>query len=217
MDVDVLVLVASALADLFDPVRPNQSEALRQHARRGVEVAEALDALGGEARLFLQLLDRGPFDGRIRVEVANEAGRKLDAAAAGRDARLIDQDHLTLIFGEDHDRVDVVGAARIFPFAALQGPNEIARPHHFRRRQIVEVHSSMSLSGISLVSPAVRGKCSASTAPIRSIAAQMPSPGRPSRTAAINMAMASPQVCSSVTLRIASSATISARRSAIER
>src|SRR5438045_2584489 len=104
--------------------------------------------------------------------ITDQPSGKLDAAAARRDARLIDQDHFALIFGEDHHRVDVVGAARIFPFPAREGANEPTRPLHLGRRQIVEVHSSMSLSGISLMSPAVCGKCSASTTPIRSIAAQ---------------------------------------------
>ena len=41
--------------------------------------------------------------------------------------------------------------------------DELALPHHFGWRQVVELHSSISLSGISFVSPAERGKCSAST------------------------------------------------------
>src|SRR6185312_8736051 len=107
---------------------------------------------------------------------------KLDAAAVRRDARLIDQDDVAVIFGKDHDCADIVGAARIFPFAALDRPHILSRPHHLGRRKVVEVHSSISRSGISLQSAAERGKCSDSTTPTRSIAAQMPSPTFPSPT-----------------------------------
>src|SRR5206468_8077965 len=80
MDVDVLVLVPAALADPPHPMRTHQGEALRQHSRGGIEVAEPLDALGGEAGLFLELLYRGCFDSSIPVLIPNEAGGKLDAA-----------------------------------------------------------------------------------------------------------------------------------------
>src|SRR5258705_6854141 len=217
MDGNVLIMVAAALADPAQPVRADQSEAFRQHARRGVEIAKAFDPLRGEAGFFLELLDRGFLDRRIGVLVADQPGRKLDAARAQRDPRLVNQDDLAVIFGENHDRADVARAARIFPFAALEQSYEPPLAHGFGGRQVVEVHSLINLAGASFTSPAERGKCSARTAPTRSIAATMPSPGRPARTSTSNAAMASPQVCASVTLRIASSATISARRSPIER
>src|SRR5689334_12469935 len=217
MNVDVLILVAATIADLPEAVRPNQGEPLGKHAGRRIEVAQPLDPLGGEAGLFLKLLDRRRFDRRAGVDVADEARREFDAAAIGAHPRLVDQDHFPLIFGEDHDRLDVARAAGIFPFAALQQAHELALAHRLGPREVVELHSSINLSGISFTSLADRGKCSASTAPTRSIAATIPSPGCPSRTWSSKSAIASPQVPSSVTLRIASSATISARRSAIDR
>ena len=174
------LLVAAALADLAHAVGANQREALREHAGRGIEIAEALDPFGGEAGLFLQLLDRGAFGRRVGIVVADQAGGKLDAAApSGTRGWSI---RITLPSNSARMTTALISsrAAGIFPFAAPQRANELARPHHFGRRQIVEVHSSISLSGISLVSVAERGKCSASTAPTRSIAAKMPSPGRPS-------------------------------------
>src|SRR5579884_718894 len=194
VDVDVLILVAAPFADLANAMRTHQRETLRKHPWRSIKLAEPFDPLGREARLLLQLLDSGALGRRIGVLVADEPGGKLDAAAVRRHPRLVDQDHLALIFGEDDDRADVVGAARIFPFAALERTHVLARPHELGRRQVIEVHSSISLSGISLASSAERGKCSESTAPTRSIAAQMPSAGRPARTSLINAVMASPQV-----------------------
>src|SRR5438270_805101 len=143
--------------------------------------------------LFLDFLDRRAFRRGVRILVADKAGRKLDAAAVRRHARLIDEDHLPVVFGKDHNRVDVVGAACVFPFAPPQRAHEPAAPHNLGLRQIVELHSSISLSGISLMSSAPRGKCSASTAPTRSTAATIPSPGRPSRKCSIRTCMASPQ------------------------
>ena len=75
----------------------HQREALRQHPRRRVEIAEPLDALGGEAGFLLELLDRGALDGGIGVLVADQPGGKLEAPAADRDPRLFDQDHLALM------------------------------------------------------------------------------------------------------------------------
>src|SRR5690349_22259282 len=49
VNVDVLILVAAALADLANAVGTDEREAFRQHARGSVEFAEALDAIGGEA------------------------------------------------------------------------------------------------------------------------------------------------------------------------
>src|SRR5207253_6946679 len=143
---------------------------------------------------FFELLDRGRFDRRIRILVADQPGRELDAASADRDPRLVDQDHFAVMFGENNDRVDVVGTARIFPFATLERAHEAARPHDLGRREVVEVHGSISLSGISFTSWGERGKCSASTTPTRSIAATMPSAGRPSRTCSSSNVIASPQV-----------------------
>ena len=131
MDVDVLILVAAALADLADAMRADQGEAFRQHAGRRVKFAEPLDPVGGEAGLLLELLDRGAFDRRVGIGVADKAGGKLEAAFAERNPRLVDQDHLALKFGEDDDGADIVGAARIFPFAAPHRAHELARPHDF--------------------------------------------------------------------------------------
>src|SRR6185369_9068778 len=167
--------------------------------------------------LLLQLVDRRRFDRDIGVFVTDEPRRKLDATAVRPDARLVNEDDLALIFGNYDNGADVARAARIFPFAALQQAHELALAHQLGRGHFIQIHSSISLSGISFTSPSERGKCSASTTPTCSIAATMPSPGRPSRTCSSNTAMASPQVLSSVTFRIASSATISARRSPIER
>src|SRR5215213_1893171 len=217
MDVDVLILVAPTLADLADAMCPDEREALGQHSGRSEKFPEPLNAIRGEARFLLQLLDRGAFRRRVRVGVPDEARRKFDAAAVWRNTRLVDQYDLALIFREDDDRADVVRPARIFPVAALEHTHIFAGPHHLRRRKIVEFHSSMSLSGISLVSVAERGKCSARTAPTRSIAATMPSAIRPCFTSTSSATMASPQVSGVVTDVIASSATISARCSAIER
>ena len=102
-----------------------------QHARRRVKFADALDAIGGETGFLLQLLDRGGFDRRVRILITDEPGRNLDAPAVGRHARLVDQDDLALIFGEDDDRADVASAACIFPFAAPERAYELALPHHF--------------------------------------------------------------------------------------
>ena len=145
---------------------------------------------GSETRLLLQLFDRGVLDRGIGVVVPDQPSGKLDAAAIGRDARLADQDELPLMFGEDDDRADVARAARIFPIAALEGPDELALPLQLGGREVIEVHSSISLSGISFVSPAEQGNFSARTAPTRSTAATIPSPGRPSRTAVISAVMA---------------------------
>ena len=82
VDGDVLAVRPPAVADFSNTVRPNQREAFREHAGRGVEFAEPLHALGGEAGLLLQLLDRGRFGRRAGIVVANQAGGKLDAAAA---------------------------------------------------------------------------------------------------------------------------------------
>ncbi len=81
VDVDVLILVAAALADPAHAVRADEREAFRQHAGRRVKFAEPLDPVGGEAGLLLELLDRGAFDRGVRVLVADQAGGKLDAAA----------------------------------------------------------------------------------------------------------------------------------------
>src|SRR5205814_10467064 len=45
--VDILMLIAAALADPFDSVRMDKSEALRQHSLRGVEIAQALETVSG--------------------------------------------------------------------------------------------------------------------------------------------------------------------------
>ena len=81
VDDDVLMLVAAALADPAHAVRAHQREAFGQHPRRRVKIAEPLDPIGGEAGLLLELLDRGVFDRRIRILVADQAGGKLEAAA----------------------------------------------------------------------------------------------------------------------------------------
>src|SRR5690349_18215745 len=98
------------------------------------------------------------------------------------------------MLGKDDDGADAARAAGIFPALALHRADEFAFPHQLRRRKVVEVHSSISLSGISLTSPSVRGKCSASTTPTCSIAATIPSPTRPSLTWTSNALIASPQV-----------------------
>ena len=67
------------------------------------------------------------------------------------------------------------------------------------------------------ISVCKRGKCWDSTAPTCSIAATIPSPGRPAFTSVMSAAIASPQVSAVVTAVIASSPMISARRSAIDR
>src|SRR4051812_361743 len=198
-------------------MRAHQREALRQHSWRGIEVAEPFDALGGEAGFLLELLDRGRFRRGVRIVVADQPRWEFDAAAVEWHACLLDQDHLPVMFGEDDDSTDLVRPAGILPLAAAKRANEFSLPHHFDGRQVFKVHSSMSLSGISFVSPAVRGKCSVSTTPTRSTAATIPSATRPSLTSTSNAVIASPQVSGVVTLVIASSPMISARRSAIDR
>src|SRR5947209_13748170 len=162
MDVDVLALVAATLADPADTMNTDERKGFGQHSGRGIEVAEPLDAFGSETGFLFKLLDRGRLDRGVGVVIAHQTGRKLNAMTIGRDARLADEDQLAVMFGEDDHGADVAGAARIFPIAALERPDELAFPHQLGRRQIVEVHSSMSLSGISLVSAADRGKCWAS-------------------------------------------------------
>src|SRR5438067_18350 len=156
MDVDVFILVAATLADPAHAVDADEREGFGEHSGRGIEVAKALDACRGEAGFLLELRDRGRFDRRVRILIADESRGELDAAAVQRSPRLVDEDYPALKFRKDHDRVDVVGAACIFPITATERANVLARPHHLRRRQIVKIHSSMSLSGISLMSPAER-------------------------------------------------------------
>src|SRR5687768_5392636 len=164
MNIDILMLGAAPFPAARDAVRADQGEALRQHAGRGVEIAEPLDAAGGEAGFLLELLDCGAFDRRLRVLVADQPGGKLEAAPADRQPLLVDQDHLSLVLGDDDNRADVADAARIFPLALLDRADVFAFPHDGRRRRVL-THSSISLSGISLVSADERGKCSLSTAP----------------------------------------------------
>ena len=71
----MLFIEKLAFADLPDTVGAHQREAFGQHSRRGVEFAQPLDAFGGEAGLFLQLLDGRPFDRRVRVDVADQPSR----------------------------------------------------------------------------------------------------------------------------------------------
>ena len=98
------------------------------HPGRGVEFAEPLDPLGGEAGLLLQLLDRGALDRRIAVLVADQPGGQLEAAppigTRGWSTRII----LPSMLGEDDDRAHVVGAADIFPSALLAARGHICPP-----------------------------------------------------------------------------------------
>ena len=164
MDVDVLILVAAALADPADAVRADQREALRQHAGRGVEVAEPLDPLGGEAGLLLQLLDRGGLDRRVR-DPRRRPGRREARRSGSRAPTRGWSTRITLPSYSARMTTARMSLARL-AYSHLprrSSADELALPHHLRRRQVVEVHSSISLSGISLVSSAERGKCSAST------------------------------------------------------
>ena len=175
------LLVAAALADPAHAVRADQGEAFRQHAGRGVEIAEALDPLGGEAGFLLELLDRGAFDRRVGILVADQARREARrsgsrAATRGWSTRITLPSYSARMTTALMSRVRLAYSHLPRFRARTNLPSHIS----FGGRQVVEVHSSISLSGISLMSSAERGKCSASTAPTRSIAATMPSPGRPS-------------------------------------
>src|SRR4030095_15246867 len=159
-----------------------------------------------------QLLDRGIFDGGIRILVADQPRRKLQAfAIAQRHPHLLNQHHIAVILRKDDDGVDTAAALDIFPRPVADDADIFALPLDLTG------HSSISLSGISLVSVLLLGKCSASTSPIRSTAATIPSPGRPAFTSVISAAIASPQVSGVVTAVIASSPMISARCSPIDR
>ena len=61
---------APAFANAAKVMRPDQGEALAQHARRRMEVTEPLDPLGREARLLLKLADRCLLHGRAIALVA---------------------------------------------------------------------------------------------------------------------------------------------------
>src|ERR671913_180323 len=151
------------------------------------------------------------------VLVADEAGRKLQTAAAHRHPELLDEDDLALMLRDDDHGMSAAGAGDELPCAALERRDVFALPDSLQRGVAIVVHSSMSLSGISFVSVDDRGKCSASTSPTIFTAATMPSPGRPAFTSTNRAAIASPQVSGIVTFVIASSATISARCSPIDR
>src|SRR5689334_2661026 len=117
------------------------------------------------------------------------------------------------MLGEDHDRMDAAAALDEFPCPDADDAKIFAFPLD----DLLFAHSSISLSGISLVSSPLLGKCSARTSPMIPTAATMPSPGRPAFTSVRSAVIASPQVSGVVTLVIASSPTISARCSAIDK
>src|SRR5690242_19294669 len=62
VNLDVLMLIAPAFADLLDSVRSDDREPLGQHSGGSVEFSEPLHALGGKAGLLFKLVDRGSLD-----------------------------------------------------------------------------------------------------------------------------------------------------------
>ena len=77
VDIDVLVLVAAALADLSDTMRTDDRESLGQHAGRGIEFTQPLDPIGAEPRLLLKLLDRRRFNGRVGIVVSDKPDKTI--------------------------------------------------------------------------------------------------------------------------------------------
>src|SRR5215218_6559113 len=147
----------------------DQLKALGDHAGRTEIFAEPLDALGGKAGLFLQHLDSRLFDSLV-VLVTDQAGRQFQGnAPAERHPRLLDEDGFAVMLGEDDHGADAAAALDIFPAAAGHDADILALPVAFGRLpkpivlSLCNGHNSMSLSGISFLSSAERGKCSAST------------------------------------------------------
>src|SRR4051812_44460204 len=181
-----------------------------------MEAAEIDHMLRAIAGLLLELADRGGLDRLPGGLVADQARRQLDAAGADRHPILLDEDHIPLVDRQDHRRGDVAGAGDIFPRPLLGDPDIFAFPDGLRRI-VAFAHSSIKRSGSSLGFTCCGGRHRASTSPIFSTARAMPSPGRPAFTSSIKAAIASPHTLGSTFEWIASSATISARRSSSDR
>src|SRR5690606_36556558 len=223
---DVLVLRPAAVADPAQPGGFDQREALAEHPGGGPELAEILPMGGTIAGLFLELADRA-FDRTLAgLFVADQPRGQLQAELAERHAVLLDQDDLARVDRQDHGGAHVARAAVIYPASAAPGLDEAAGPFDLFGGVGVggkgavshpARHSSISRSGNSFVSSSARGKCCASTFPTSVTAAIMPSARRPSRISDSIATIASPQVSGGTLEAIASSATISALCSRIDR
>jgi hypothetical protein len=130
---DVLAIDSPARADPAQPGRANQREALGDHPRRAVIVAKHFDPFGGEAGLFLELAPRRGLDIVGLAIVPDQPRGKLQAAPPDRHPRLLDEQYLAVMLGEDHHRADPPRALDIFPPPAFDRGEELALPHHFAR------------------------------------------------------------------------------------
>jgi len=205
---DLLARHAAARPGPLQPLGLEQREIFGRHAGRRIEAPKADHAGGAIPGFFLELADRRICDRFIGILVADQPGRKLDAARADRHPILLHEQHMIVrIHRQDHGRGDIAGAGYIFPSAAPFGGKEPPLPHHFFGQGGILVgsgaHNSISLSGISLGLSSVLGRTRASTAPIRSTAWAMPSPGRPAFTSVTSAAIASPHTSGSTWLWIA--------------
>src|SRR5512139_2394689 len=163
------MFVSAACSDAAKTMRANQGETFRDHPRRAVEIANNFDQAGRESGLFLKLLDRSLFDSLV-ILVADEACRELDALAFAQwCSRLFDQYDLAVMFGENDDGMHAAASLDIFPPAVADDAQILAFP-----LDGAPGHSSISLSGISLVSSPLFGKCWARTSPMISTAAMIP-------------------------------------------
>ena len=206
--------------DLAHAMGSHQRERLRQHARRRKKLAKPLDALGGEARFLLQLLDGGALGRRVWFLIANEASGKLDAAAIAAAPRLVDQDHLPLISARITTALMLFARLAYSHLSRLRARTNL--PSHItwgggRSSRFIAGSACQEFGGVRCRTREMLGKHHFQR--VR-LAAQMPS--QPVAGAFADVLDGAPpwphpRYRSSVTLRVASSATISARRSARDR
>ena len=136
-----------------------------EHAGRRIIFAEPLNSLGGEASLFLELLDRGALDRCVRILIADKSGgssmQRQPVGTRGWSTRI------TLPSCSARITTALMPRVRL---AYSHLPRLTARtylPAHItsRRGKIVQIHSSINLSGISFVSSPNAGN--ARKAPLR--------------------------------------------------
>src|ERR1044072_2709997 len=146
-----------------------------------METSQRDDAFGTVAGFFLELANRGRFDGLPFLLVADKARRKLEAMRVQRRAPLFDQNDILVDDRQDHRRRDTACARHIFPFSLALGGEKFALPNDL----FGFAHSSTRRSGSSLRSVSLFGKCVASTSPIIRTDSAMHCPGRPAFTSRI--------------------------------
>jgi hypothetical protein len=147
---DILMLRATALADLLQCSRPEERERLACHAGRGAETTEILDPARAITGFFFQ------FAGRRRLcvfacrFVADQAGGQFQAVCLERHPILFDQNDVIagwiIIDGKENRGADPAHAAHIFPPAFLMDRQIIAGPMgpfsvgQWDARSVVHVH-----------------------------------------------------------------------------